>query len=703
MTETIEFVYRDHNSINDPSSGDYEPEKFRIRALLRQIQASGGLAVTRATLEALEAVNPPSDYYQGIVLNDPDPTNNGYYYRAFGAWVWGRGFPDTLARFTVTGGTENAVTASIGDGVDPASVLWFGIIPTATNTGPVTLNGVPVVNVNGDALAAGEWPADRSLILTDEGSEYRLWSDPAIDAMLAQAIQLVDDATQLATPGDGTVTDVKVASGANIAATKLAYTATGWVGGVLRTIHDKLAEQRISVKDYDAVGDGSTDDTLAFQRAFADAKVNGREVYVPEGRYRITDTLLFDRSADGTFSPGLRMSGEGMYSSVLVNEIVAGGPTIDLTAGFSSTYMQGGYIRDLGFEENGSGVNSHGIRYRSCWHQTFENLGFRDLNGSGLKSVNTNFDADASAHVDFIQIRANGCEGPGIDNDSGSGGLALHRLLNCEIGDCGKNGTACMVLDGNIQFSAHMCSFASGGTNFPLVHIKSTTVRTRQIEFIGGEYGNNSGTHFEVEAVSSFHTDGIRHVRRAAEANSEIGYNFPDGVSLYSGILIENAELQIDDATPPWTWIKMGTGLDSEGYFVATRPNISNFAVGNTLHEWTSGAKQKQWQIQDSAGRDILSTPVHEQRMTVAVAGTVTPDFTLGEYLQIVMVGAGAYTIAAPVGGTARGRRVTITILKDVSHTVSWNAIYQAPTMPDAGGTWDFIYDSTSGAWRVVL
>lgn len=46
-------------------------------------------------------------------------------------------------------------------------------------------------------------------------------------------------------------------------------------------------EEWVSVRDAGAVGDGATDDTHAFKRAIAEHRV----IYVPTGRYRITDTL----------------------------------------------------------------------------------------------------------------------------------------------------------------------------------------------------------------------------------------------------------------------------------------------------------------------------------------------------------------------------------------------------------------------------
>jgi hypothetical protein len=61
-------------------------------------------------------------------------------------------------------------------------------------------------------------------------------------------------------------------------------------GAVARDLEAKTREQ-VSVRDYGAVGDGTTDDTLAFQRAIA-ALPGGGRVLVPRGWYRLTSTLM---------------------------------------------------------------------------------------------------------------------------------------------------------------------------------------------------------------------------------------------------------------------------------------------------------------------------------------------------------------------------------------------------------------------------
>lgn len=99
------------------------------------------------------------------------------------------------------------------------------------------------------------------------------------------------------------------------------------------------------VRAFGAVGDGVADDTAAFQRAIDAASRppagsfrigEGGTVWVPAGRYRITDTLRV-----GSSGPGIQ--GEGMRASVLLLKL--GSEAKDAVA-FGPG--EGGFLRDLG-------------------------------------------------------------------------------------------------------------------------------------------------------------------------------------------------------------------------------------------------------------------------------------------------------------------------------------------------------------------
>ena len=82
-------------------------------------------------------------------------------------------------------------------------------------------------------------------------------------------------------------------------------------GAVATTVQAKL-RQTVSVKDFGAVGDGTTDDTAAIQAALNAAY----QVFLPTGTFRITSTI--------TISSAGSLIGEG-FGSIIVNNAVTRG------------------------------------------------------------------------------------------------------------------------------------------------------------------------------------------------------------------------------------------------------------------------------------------------------------------------------------------------------------------------------------------
>jgi hypothetical protein len=80
-------------------------------------------------------------------------------------------------------------------------------------------------------------------------------------------------------------------SGGVADSSQVTYVPAG-AGAVTTNVQAKLRET-VSVKDFGAVGDGVTDDTVALQAAFDYAMSNDKTIYFPDGEYIVTSTIVF--------------------------------------------------------------------------------------------------------------------------------------------------------------------------------------------------------------------------------------------------------------------------------------------------------------------------------------------------------------------------------------------------------------------------
>lgn len=444
MPQTVDEVYRDYVTPGVPASGDWEPEKPEIRALLKQIQNSGGLAVTRNTLTQLNAVTPPNDLYGGVVLADPNKANNGYYSRVNGVWVRGRGFPDTFAELVGLGGTANNVTATASVGVSPSDVEVYFIQPLLTNTTPVVLNGIPVRNVNGDDLGAGEWSEGRLILLVDRTTEWRLLSDPDADGAAASAAANADIAVQAAadavgglgrpfddiaqaeaydpdtdpefiqvasfsTPADGGQMQLTVTPG-NVEPdhfAKVMINTGRWF--------EITPQGRINVKCFGVRGNGSTDDTDRANEAIAFAA--GRPLEFPVGVYPITGNglMLVDTSLMEIYRSGPKIFGQGAGTKFLNNaEGACMYHPVSEAQGANNYFTRGvelAHFQIIG--DSGTPAESDGLKILGSYHPWLHDVIINGQTGNAVSApkptgwVATDPNPDRYAVADFHIDRCN--------------------------------------------------------------------------------------------------------------------------------------------------------------------------------------------------------------------------------------------------------------------------------------------------------
>ncbi len=101
-----------------------------------------------------------------------------------------------------------------------------------------------------------------------------------------------------------------------------------------QTIHLRPTPSVIDVKDpqYGAVGDGSTDDLAAFNKAITAAQLTGEDIYIPGVNSQHANNLYYRLSDTWSITAeGVHIFGDGI-SSLLVISAADGSPAIQVTS-----------------------------------------------------------------------------------------------------------------------------------------------------------------------------------------------------------------------------------------------------------------------------------------------------------------------------------------------------------------------------------
>lgn len=281
--------------------------------------------------------------------------------------------------------------------------------------------------------------------------------------------------------GDVTVVPTTGVATVNAPATHINYTQGG-TGSVARTVTNKLQES-VSVKDFGAVGDGSTNDTTAIQAAITACAVTGKTLFFPAGQY-VTGLLVLPQQ-----NGGIELVGEAYdASNALVSSTYFGAVLISTTAtgniiscdGGAAYVNRGIRIRNLSIKVATSG---YAIYLKNCPEQVLlENLTIYNYNASGGFGVGLE-SCWGGARVSNCQISASviGTTSFGlyVFNALKAGGLLVENSSiikfwkNVFIGDLVYQATFL-----NVEFAAGTYGFyINGNSNITLdtCHAESNT------------------------------------------------------------------------------------------------------------------------------------------------------------------------------------------------------------------------------------
>lgn len=321
-----------------------------------------------------------------------------------------------------------------------------GTTPQATYTtiAGTIAHGNPIV-----LDAAGRVPAGGEIWLTNSLSYKFVLKDSA-----GVTIQTLDN---ISSGVDG----ASLASSNGASLVGFIQSATG---AVARTVQSKLRET-VSVKDFGAVGDGMTDDTVAIQAAINAKAATGGEIFFPSGTYKITASLTWYNTVNAN-KPGISFVGEGRDSTILKSYIV-NGPLLDIrgtksfaSGGTGSTFFNGGGIYGIKFDGTNSTGTSDGI-YVQGWQYaeivdsyiiTFPRDGIRQWIDAGFPNADY-----SSSSINVINTWIWDCVGQGV-NQTGAIGAWSWEFNKTLIAYCGTGATISSAGNSFID-----CSFTGNG------------------------------------------------------------------------------------------------------------------------------------------------------------------------------------------------------------------------------------------------
>tara|TARA_R110000868_G_scaffold411666_1_gene707293 strand:- start:179 stop:1525 length:1347 start_codon:yes stop_codon:yes gene_type:complete len=323
----------------------------------------------------------------------------------------------------------------------------------------------------------------------------------------------------------------------------------------------------VNVKDYNAVGDGSTDDTAAFVAAIA----AGNSVYVPTGFYKLTSNIVLPYAT--------KMYGDGRGETVLMFSGAINGLTISLHSTLNDMWITG--------DQNNAAASSNALLVfaeNNSYRTNISNLAIGGTtNGSStIFSVSTKYGGDAINSGNTFLVNISGCYifkclGFGWDNVLATGGGPVLNAVNIsgtEFHDC-NIGTRLKVIQG-VSFDA--CTWENNTQEgLILIDVRSCSINAPYFE------ANNE------QATGTYRADLYAEV--AASLNITAGF-WQRGANCLYGIDIAGTGI----ATISGGFFNNYTGVATHVIRSSVATNLGGFFSNTTaLVEVPSSAVQQNW------------------------------------------------------------------------------------------------------------
>lgn len=382
-------------------------------------------------------------------------------------------------------------------------------------------------------------------------------------------------------------------------------------GAVGKTLNNKM-QDLVSVKDFGAKGDGTTDDTSAIQAAINLACTYGGNVYLPAGTYKISAALVFSMNS-GTVDPFKRpsMSGDGMAATTIYQTANANGIEI---VGYDPN--PAGYCLFQDFTLYGYQLNKLGFALKDIAFVTINNVYIAGW-ATGLYGANV-----LSSTFNDLVIRYN-TGGFYFEPNAAYGFYSEPNAItmsNCTVGNNYAYGGKVIgagtfnYTGGSIEANGAGTDLSSGKWGLALVDVGGSVAQQSASGFtISGVYfeGNGGQAQFQVQQTVS--RPGINGTLIGCSFTA-LGASYPQQ-QVYLAATLSSYAFPITFESVGWA------GLD--GYTPSSgRPTINNVAgdfklamVGCTyssaVDQYKQGAPNRfEGIVEASVFADLSGTPI---------------------------------------------------------------------------------------------
>jgi len=264
-------------------------------------------------------------------------------------------------------------------------------------------------------------------------------------------------------------------------------------GAINRPINEKFSDF-VSVKDFGAVGDGVTDDTVAIQAAL----VASSNVVVPVGTYLISSTINVPAHTKLSFQGGLGNTSGTPPTAYFIKKSTM--TTVGITVSDCGVIEGGGLVNQVSNTGDGIQIIGNGAKLTNVFVSQAGGVGIR-VGTSGVYANTNSFELD---HVNSLN---NGSHGFYIHDGVSVGGADANAgtLLQCvAIGNTGSG-----IYLGHCFWVSVINCLAEINTGYGL-YLSGTNNNTypecRWAIVVGGDFneGNTAGVVYDQSYFSQF-------------------------------------------------------------------------------------------------------------------------------------------------------------------------------------------------------